>query len=210
MGGPPLSALTRLIAGAANLFSAEAQRAGAPATDLRRTAAALHSLPAVEPTRPPHRLPVCVYLDEALALADSTPSAPIASALAAVAPRLVWTRNPNYGDDPHLVANYGYAEIASPSGLITTDACAFGFLLLGPVTLSAAHAHPAMEFYYVVGGTARWWKQNNSWCAHPPGTLIHHPSGVAHAMHTDRQPLLALYTWLGDLATPSRLVPLER
>jgi hypothetical protein len=205
-----VSAFAALITAAADLCDAEAERAGAPATDLRRTAAALRSVPTIEPTRTPNWLPVCAHLDKALALADSTPAARIALALAAVAPRLAWTRNPNYGDDPHLAANYAYTEIASPSGLIVTNACAFGFLLLGPMTLSAAHAHPAMEFYYVVGGTAHWWKEDAPWCAYGPGTLIHHPSGVAHAMRTDRQPLLALYTWLGDLATPSRLVSIER
>ena len=204
-----MSEFARLIDAAADLFVAEAERPGAPAADLRATAAALISVQPGEPTRPPVHVPVCVQLDRALALAGATPAEPIARALQAVASRLAWQRNPNYGEDPHLLANYGYAEIASPSGLFATERCAFGFLLLGPGTLSAAHAHPAMELYYVVGGTAGWWKQGEDWCERPPGSLIHHPSGAAHAMRTGAQPLLALYTWLGDLATPSRLVPRE-
>ena len=204
-----MSAFANIIAAAADLFVAEAERPNAPAPDLRATAAALRSLQPGEPTRAPVRVPVCVQLDRALALAGSTPAEPIARALEAVAPQLAWKRNPNYGEDPHLLANYGYAEIASPSGLFATDRCAFGFLLLGPETLSAVHAHPAMELYYVVGGTADWWKEGEGWCERPPGSLIHHPSGIAHAMRTGAQPLLALYTWLGDLATPSRLVPPE-
>ena len=71
---------------------------------------------------------------------------------------------------------------------------------MAPGTLYPAHAHAATELYHVLGGRARWQRGGEPWALRPPGAFILHPSGVAHAMATEAQPLLALYVWYGDMA----------
>ena len=72
-----------------------------------------------------------------------------------------------------------------------------GFLLLGPSTRYPPHRHLAEEIYLPLCGTAHWQQGARGWEALPPGTVIHHESGVPHAMQTGSQPLLALYVWRG-------------
>ncbi len=52
----------------------------------------------------------------------------------------------------------------------------------------------------MLGGRARWQRGGEPWTARPPGAFILHTSGVAHAMATAAEPLLALYVWYGDMA----------
>jgi mannose-6-phosphate isomerase-like protein (cupin superfamily) len=63
------------------------------------------------------------------------------------------------------------------------------------------HAHPARELYLVLSGRALWTAGTLS-TQQNPGAFVFHPSGVAHAMQTAAEPLLALYSWRGDIMTP--------
>jgi quercetin dioxygenase-like cupin family protein len=80
-----------------------------------------------------------------------------------------------------------------------------GVLLLAPGTLYPSHRHPAVEIYCALDGEAEWWREGEGWRRLPPGSLIHHPSGIAHAMRAGALPLIALYLWRGDLATTAVL-----
>ena len=155
-------------------------------------------------------LPVCRFWSVALGQAGASVSA-IGIALAAVAPRLTWTQNPNYRRSPPTPAfldNYGYAVLAGPSdgppALARHDHLAFGVLLLGPRTHYPLHHHPAAEVYIPLNG-AEWWRGDGPWREEAPGAVIHHPPNIPHATRAGGAPLLALYLWRGELATHAKL-----
>ena len=157
------------------------------------------------PRLAPKRLPACRHWTPALALANNS----MAVALAPLEDVFHWVQNPNYSDavmGAGYMDNYAYANLVGGRGLLGGGGYALGVLLLGPGLLYPAHAHPANEVYYVVGGTADWRRGDGPWTARAPGSLIEHPSGLVHATRTGDEPLLALYLWWGDIATHARLV----
>jgi Dimethlysulfonioproprionate lyase len=155
-------------------------------------------------------LPVCRFWSVALGQAGASVSA-IGMALAAVAPRLTWTQNPNYRrspPSPGFLDNYGYAVLAGPAdgppALARHDQLAFGVLLLGPHTHYPLHHHPAAEVYIPLN-SGEWWRGDGPWREQPPGAVIHHPPDLPHATRAGAAPLLALYLWHGELATHAKL-----
>jgi len=151
-------------------------------------------------------LPVCRFWSVALGQAG-TGVGTIGMALAAVAPRLTWTQNPNYRrspPSPEFLDNYGYAVLAGPSdgppALARHDQLAFGVLLLGPHTHYPLHHHPAAEVYIPLN-RAEWWRGDGPWREEAAGAVIHHPPNMPHATRAGGAPLLALYLWRGELAT---------
>jgi quercetin dioxygenase-like cupin family protein len=138
---------------------------------------------------------------------------PVRPALAALAPHLAWTQNPNYrARPPHarFLHRYGYAVLfgrddprAPP--LVRHDNLAVGLLLLGPDNEYPRHRHPAEEIYLPLSGAALWQRGAEAWRTVAPGTPIHHPPDLPHATRTGAAPLLALYLWRGAIATAARL-----
>ncbi len=129
--------------------------------------------------------------------------------IAAMTKELRWVQNPNYvanPPDPAFLANYGYAVLAGPGGLVETDRLALGILLLGPNTHYPSHRHPAIEIYIVAAGRAEWRKGEEAWRVEPPEAVIRHDSMMLHATRTMAEPLLAVYVWRGDLKTYARIV----
>ena len=76
-----------------------------------------------------------------------------------------------------------------------------GLTLMAPGTAYPAHAHPAVETSLVIAGTALWQAGTAAPASRPPGAVIVHPSGIAHAMTTAAEPLLAAWSWTGDIRT---------
>ena len=97
-----------------------------------------------------------------------------------------------------FLQNYGWTELMGQSAPIDAARVACGFLLLGPSTHYPRHGHEAEEVYVPLSGTARWQQGDAVWREKPPGTLIHHARHEPHAMHTDAEPLLALYLWRSE------------
>jgi len=106
------------------------------------------------------------------------------------------------GDRSGLENRMGWAEFIGPEAPIKSDKLCLGVTLIGPHTLYPAHHHPAIESYYVLSGTALWTADGIT-RALPPGSFILHPSNVDHSMETFEEPLLAAYTWTGDIETLS-------
>jgi dimethlysulfoniopropionate lyase len=100
--------------------------------------------------------------------------------------------------DAAFLQNYGWTELLGQHAPIEASRVACGFLLLGPSTLYPRHGHEAEEIYIPLSGTARWQQGDAVWRDKPPGTLIHHARNEPHAMHTDAEPLLALYLWRSE------------
>lgn len=125
-------------------------------------------------------------------------------------PHLRWHQTSAYQQhppNPGFLDNYGYAVIAGPAdgapALLNHESLAMGVLMLGPHTHYPLHHHPAPEIYLPLHA-AQWRRGADPWRAEPPGAIIYHRSQEPHATRTGDRPLLALYLWIGDLATSAR------
>ena len=158
-----------------------------------------------EPTLPtPKRLPACDHLATALSAGLSGPEAGLAEVLSELAPALAWTYSyPARAGQPDLSSAVAFSQIIGPGGIRRSDRLRLGLTLIAPGTHYPPHAHPAIETYLVIAGSALWSLGDAAAAAQPPGALIFHPSGMAHAMQTGTEPLLAIWSWRGDVTSPS-------
>lgn len=164
--------------------------------------------PRRSPPPAPVRQPATAFLEEAVAAGLSGPEGALAAAIRAVVPDLAWSYGyPAEPAWPALGERIAFAQLLGEGGLGTASQVLVGLTLIAPRTRYPWHAHPATELYLVIAGTARWWKGTDGPRVHPPGALVLHESGIPHAMETEAEPLLALYTWRGDLASPSVFLP---
>jgi len=102
---------------------------------------------------------------------------------------------------PSLSASIAFAQIVGPRGLRDDASVHLGLTLIAPHThysFTLASGHRALsgsERHCVMADLGQ------TFAPRPPGSLILHESGIGHAMETSGDPLLALYTWRGDLTT---------
>jgi mannose-6-phosphate isomerase-like protein (cupin superfamily) len=147
-------------------------------------------------------LPACDHLAEALELGIKGPESDIAGGLLQLTPRLRWTYSyPRDARYSGLESQLAFTEVLGKTGIWPSQRMLLGFTLIAPHTHYPAHVHPAIELYLVIVGAAGWTLGGSSAEIRPPGSVIVHPSGAPHAMTTRAEPLLALFTWRGDLAT---------
>ena len=130
---------------------------------------------------------------------------PFLTALTAHFTNLQWQQNPTYTDESFL-SRYAYCELLGPAGLMTRSTVSVGLLYLAPATMYPPHAHPAEEAYHLLGGMSEWQAGSAALTWRSPGERIEHPSGASHSMRSGPTPMLALYVWRGDLATPARFL----
>ncbi len=193
--------LARFLAAAASAIAgARRDGSGLPA-DLGAVSAALAAAPAERVAVAPRAQPACRHLEAALALGEAGPAAALVRALRPLVEGLRWRHEYDVDDAlPAFSRNLAYAEVAGPLGNVPSRTLRCGLVLMAPSTLYPAHAHAATELYHVLGGRARWQRGGEPWAPRSPGAFILHPSGIAHAMATGAEPLLALYVWYGDMA----------
>jgi len=174
----------------------------AAAGEIRHVSALLDRL-AGEPLPPqPTGHPLTRHLASVLDLAEIS-ALDLATILRSVAGWLPW----RYGyearsDSPGLEGAMGWAEIVGPLAPFRSDEVCLGLTLIGPRTYYLPHRHPAVELYRVVAGNAAW-TNGSSTRVQPPGAAILHTSNAVHAMRTGHEPLLAIYSWTGDVVSPS-------
>jgi quercetin dioxygenase-like cupin family protein len=149
----------------------------------------------------PERLPACDWLSPALDLGRSGSEAGLAISIAALAPALHWTYS---YPDRSLAGQIAFSQIVGRRGLRRGESLHIGLTLIAPHVAYPPHAHPAVELYLVIAGTARWQRGLEPPAPQPPGSIVLHASNVPHAMTTGDEPLLAIWTWRGDLDSPSR------
>jgi len=147
--------------------------------------------------------PITHFVDLAF-LAGNQHTKNLLSAIKPLIRFLPWKYNyPLRGDAPDLGTHIAFAEIIGPEAPYHSDTVCLGLTLIGPQTLYPLHHHPATELYYVLSGVATWTLHGVSREVQP-GEYVLHPSEAPHAMETDNQALLALYTWTGtDVKTTS-------
>lgn len=118
-------------------------------------------------------------------------------------PLLPWRYSyPSRADFPGLEHEMAWAELVGPIAPFASGRVCLGVTYIAPRVRYPEHAHPAVEVYHVLSGTARW-TADGIVRERPPGSFILHPSNVVHAMETGGEPLLAAYTWTGDVHTLS-------
>lgn len=111
---------------------------------------------------------------------------------------LHWGRTYTAADfDDHFLQNYGWMELFGSRGHFVSGEMAGGFLILGPDVDYPDHHHAAEEVYVPLTDGSLWSKGRGPFAARSVGGVIHHPSGIDHAMKTTDQPLVALYLWRG-------------
>lgn len=148
------------------------------------------------------RLPACVYLDQALENARMKATHGLCESVASLLPTLRWSYGyPSHPTWPSLPSRIAFAQIVGPNGLSDDSAVHLGLTLLAPHTHYPLHSHPAIELYLVLSGAALWRTSGRQFNRQQPGSAVLHPTNIGHAMETADEPLLALYTWRGDLAT---------
>ncbi len=152
----------------------------------------------------PERLPACDHLAFALERGTADREAELALSIAALAPALRWTYSyPTNPRDRDLSSKVAFAQIVGRRGLQPDSDINIGLTLIAPHVVYPAHFHPAVELYLVIAGTALWQSGNAEPAMRPPGSVILHPGNVVHAMTTFEDPLLAIWTWRGDIVSPS-------
>jgi quercetin dioxygenase-like cupin family protein len=152
----------------------------------------------------PERLPACDHLAFALERGAADREAGLAVSIGALAPALRWTYSyPTNSRDRDLSSKVAFAQIVGRRGLQPDSEIHIGLTLIAPHVVYPAHLHPAVELYLVIAGTALWQSAAAEPAMKPPGSVILHPSNVVHAMTTFEEPLLAIWTWRGDVASPS-------
>jgi len=150
----------------------------------------------------PHALPACRHLGAAIAAGEPGPLRPLVTAILPFLPALHWRYGyPEHPAWPGLADRLAFAPLIGGRAPFGDAAASLGLTLIAPATHYPLHAHPAIELYLVLAGTAEWRIAGAPFAPRPPGALILHPTGVAHAMRTAAEPLLALYVWRGDLVT---------
>jgi len=147
------------------------------------------------------------YLAPSLAAGATGPAAGLAAAVGRASGSLHWY----YGykpveGQPDLPNKIAFCEFVGPKAPVHSDTMRLGLTLIGPGTHYPAHAHPAVELYYVIAGTARWITPTTD-ALQPPGAYILHRASEPHAMETQAEPLLSLYAWSGEILAPSVYTP---
>jgi mannose-6-phosphate isomerase-like protein (cupin superfamily) len=129
----------------------------------------------------------------------------LAAAIRQVIPHLSWGGSyQGSGPGADVAQKMVWGEVVGRSGLITSDVTRLGCFLLSPGMVYPVHGHEALEIYTVVSGTMTVVHGLD----HPASTLIEAPGysvtpeGEAHALHVGSEPVLIVYCWTGDLASP--------
>lgn len=126
-----------------------------------------------------------------------------AAALPPLAARLPWRYSYAPRPDlPNLGNRMAWAELVGPAAPIRSDAVGFGLTFITRGTFYPVHRHPAVELYAVVAGESEWTLEGET-LLRRPGDFILHPSGAPHAMRALETPLLAIYSWSGDIVSPT-------
>lgn len=155
----------------------------------------------------PEGLPVLRHLPQCLGEAMLL-DAGLAAALAAVEDGLQWRQSASYTDallGEGFTENYGWAELIGPNGFFRGDDFLLGLLMLGPERHYRDHYHPAPELYWPLTAASLWSVDSGPFVEKPQGAIIWHPSMVMHATITREKPLLAVWSWTRDTATPAKL-----
>lgn len=167
--------------------------------------------------RPATSLPpdvVETYLSGCRPVARAPLAERLVAALEAANSAIAWYPSKSYDDEPSMAAfvpRYAVAPIVGPDRFgrhcpYFSDRIFLGVSLQAPGTDYAAHAHQAVELYYILAGSVDWQQGDGAWRAKAPGDFVRHAADEPHAMRTGDEPLLALFAWVSDVMSDVYLV----
>jgi mannose-6-phosphate isomerase-like protein (cupin superfamily) len=127
---------------------------------------------------------------------------------------VAWDRSKSYDNEPSMVdflQRYAVATIFGPDRFgrrcpYFSDRATLGVTLQAPNVDYPAHAHEAVEIYYILAGSADWRQGDGGWQRKAPGDFVLHRAHEPHAMRTGEEPLLAMFAWISDLMSDVYLV----
>ncbi len=147
----------------------------------------------------PNIQPVCRFLDVCISETKNNDLKQISETINSLKHFLNWRLNDNYKNifEDNFFKNESFVEIIGPSGLLICDKIRVGLLLLGDHVLYPSHNHQALEFYTILSGSSVWQINDENFILKKPGDKIFHDEWVTHAMKTNGEPILALFSWSG-------------
>ena len=133
----------------------------------------------------------------------------IAEAARACADSFTWKVNENYrgcpGFEDRFFDNEAFTEVVGPKGLLRSDTMRLGFIIVGDGIWYPWHSHEALELYHPVSGTALWGQGDRTLRQREPGKAIFHESFETHAVKTEAEAVLAMWTWSGAIGCAIRV-----
>ncbi len=166
----------------------------------QRVASKLANLPDCEFSENFPPVPSLQYLDAAL----SQPGAhPFVHEIVTLVNHLPWEVIDPEVAPPRMVGGHAFCQIAGPRSPLNDGTVRMGVYLQSPEVFYPTHSHNAEEVYFVLSGTALWQLDDGPFARHGPGTFIRHLPNQPHAMYTQKEVLLAIWGWLGDIGFES-------
>ncbi len=111
--------------------------------------------------------------------------------------QVAWTSAPHYPEALKRVVRWNTLIGGAQDGFagVPEKDVRMGVLELQPGGFYPAHAHPAPEIYYVMGGRAEWTVGNETFIAQP-GMAVYHAPNVLHRMvNTGTELLRTVWFW---------------
>jgi len=147
------------------------------------------------------------YLGDCRALSRDPLAQRLVTAMDREPERVAWYRSKSYDDEPTMadfLSQYGVALILGPDRFgrrcpYLSDRASLGVTLQAPNVDYPAHAHEAVEIYFILAGSVEWQQGDGVWRRKAPGDFVLHKAHEPHAMRTGEEPLLAMFAWVSDL-----------
>lgn len=154
------------------------------------------------------------YLGDCRALARDPLAERLVTAMEREPERVAWHPSKSYDDEPAMtdfLPRYAVAVIFGPDRFgrrcpYFSDRASLGVTLQAPDVDYPAHAHEAVEIYYILAGSVDWQQGDGVWRRKVPGDFVLHEAQEPHAMRTGDEPLLAMFAWVSDLMSDVYLV----
>ena len=147
--------------------------------------------------------PALCHLDSAVAQLRCDAS--LAAAVREILPHLSWGGSyQDSGPGATVAQKMVWGEVAGQTGLAKTNEVRLGCFLLSPGTVYPLHSHEALEVYSVVSGamTVVHGLDNPVSVLNEAPDHSVTPEREAHALYAGSKPVLIVYCWTGDLASP--------
>lgn len=184
------------------------------AEGLRQILRALDALGEMRPGTSQDLEVVTSYLAGCRALARAPLAERLVAAIGAEPGEVPWYPTRSYDDEPSMadfLRRYAVASIVGPDRFgrhcpYFSERIFLGLTLQAPNVDYAAHAHQAVEIYYILAGNVDWQQGDGAWRRKRPGDFVLHEAHEPHAMRTGEAPALALFAWVSDLMSDVYLV----
>jgi len=206
--------MSELLKALRTLCEEGAAREPGMAADLHRVRRVLDDLGELRPATSTPPEVVETYLSGCRGLARAPLGERLVTALDAARAVIAWYPSKSYDNKPAMadfLPRYAVAPIVGPDRFgrrcpYLSDRIVLGISLQAPATDYVAHAHQAVELYYILAGSVDWRQGDGAWRPKAPGDFVRHEAHEPHAMRTGAAPLLAMFAWVSAVMSDVYLV----